>query len=440
MKIMKFGGTSVGLPHRMHQVARLVTKDDSVKIVVLSALSGTTNALVNIGDAMARRDKDDARLQIEALKQHYLKFYPELLQTEQARGEALEVIEEHFEFLSILLKISFNEAINRDILAQGELLSTKLFSIYLKEAEIPAVLLPALDFMSIDENHEPELAKISIKLKTIIANYPDDKLFVTQGYICKNSKNEVDNLKRGGSDYTASLVGAAIDAEVVEIWTDIDGMHNNDPRIVKQTKPIAQLSFDEAAELAYFGAKILHPASIWPAQKANIPVKLLNTMQPEAAGTTITAEETGAGVKAIAAKDGITAVKIKSSRMLLAYGFMRQIFEIFEKYKTSVDMVTTSEVAVSLTIDDTSHLPQIVAELEQMGLVEVDGNQTIICIAGNMVAENKGVLNSILEALRDIPLRMVSYGGSRHNVSLLVDTSVKTEALKALNLGIFNLE
>jgi len=440
MKIMKFGGTSVGLPHRMHQVARLVTKDDSSKIVVLSALSGTTNALVNIGDAMARRDKDDARRQIEALKNHYLAFYPELLQTEQAREEALGVIEEHFEFLSILLKISFNEAINRDILAQGELLSTKLFSIYLKEVEIPAVLLSALDFMSIDENHEPELPKISEKLKAIIANYPDDRLFVTQGYICKNSKNEVDNLKRGGSDYTASLVGAAIGAEVVEIWTDIDGMHNNDPRIVKQTRPIAQLSFDEAAELAYFGAKILHPASIWPAQKANIPVKLLNTMQPEAVGTTITAEETGAGVKAIAAKDGITAVKIKSSRMLLAYGFMRQIFEIFEKYKTSVDMVTTSEVAVSLTIDDTSHLPQIVQELERMGLVEVDGSQTIICIAGNMVAENKGVLNSILEALRDIPLRMVSYGGSRHNVSLLVDTSLKVEALKALNLGIFNLE
>jgi aspartate kinase len=441
MKIMKFGGTSVGMPHRMHQVGKLVTSQSTEPtIVVLSALSGTTNALVSIGEAMARRDKDDARRQIEELQTHYLNFFPELLKSDEAREEALEAIREHFEFLHILLKISFNEAINRDILAQGELLSTKLFSIYLKEIEIPAVLLPALDFMSIDENNEPELSKISSKLNQLIAQNPDTSLFVTQGYICKNSKNEVDNLKRGGSDYTASLIGAAINASVVEIWTDIDGMHNNDPRIVGQTRPIAQLSFDEAAELAYFGAKILHPASIWPAQKANIPVKLLNTMEPLAPGTTITAEETGTGVKAIAAKDGITAVKIKSSRMLLAHGFMRRIFEIFERYKTSVDMVTTSEVAVSLTIDDTSHIQQISEELEALGLVEIDGNQTIICIVGNMVAESMGMLKNIMEAIGQVPMRMVSYGGSRHNVSILIDTKYKAEALKALNKGLFGLD
>jgi len=270
-----------------------------------------------------------------------------------------------------------------------------------------------------------------------LAEYPDNKIFITQGYICKNHRNEVDNLKRGGSDYTASLIGAAISAEVIEIWTDIDGMHNNDPRIVDKTRPIAQLSFDEAAELAYFGAKILHPASIWPAQLYNVPVKLLNTMQPEALGTTITAEEQGTGVKAIAAKDGITAIKIKSSRMLLAYGFLRKVFEIFEKYKTPIDMITTSEVALSVTIDDETYLKQITAELEQFGIVEVDHNQTIICIVGNMVADNKGTIKNVMDALGVFPIRMISYGGSRHNVTLLISASLKNEALQSLNTGLF---
>jgi aspartate kinase len=439
MKIMKFGGTSVGKPERMRQVARLITEDDQPKLIVLSALSGTTNALVAIAEAMAARDKEEARMLIEDLKAHYEAFYPELLHTEDLRAEAAHIIREHFDFLSILLKISFNEAISRDILAQGELLSTKLFHLYCQEVGIAAVWLPALDFMSVDENHEPELEKIALKLKAMLSNYPEEKLFITQGYICKNSKNEVDNLKRGGSDYSASLMGAAIQASVVEIWTDIDGMHNNDPRVVDKTFPIAELSFEEAAELAYFGAKILHPASIWPAQKANIPVKLLNTMDPEAAGTTITAEETGTGIKAIAAKDGITAIKIKSSRMLLAHGFMRRIFEIFERYKTSVDMVTTSEVAVSLTIDDTSNLEGITADLAQLGMVEVDTNQSIICIVGHMVAEEKGTILDIMNALKNIPIRMVSYGGSRHNVSVLIDSAFKNQALIALNKGLFNL-
>lgn len=439
MKIMKFGGTSVGKPERMHQVARLITADKESKLIVLSALSGTTNALVAIGEAMAERDKEQARILIEQLKGHYEDFYPALLQLEEFREEARAVIQEHFDFLMILLKISFNEAINRDILAQGELLSTKLFHLYCRETAIPAVWLPALDFMSVDENHEPELEKISHKLSALLAEHPEDTLFITQGYICKNSKNEVDNLKRGGSDYSASLMGAAIQASVVEIWTDIDGMHNNDPRVVDKTFPIAELSFEEAAELAYFGAKILHPASIWPAQKANIPVRLLNTMDPEAAGTTITADETGTGIKAIAAKDGITAIKIKSSRMLLAHGFMRRIFEIFERYKTSVDMVTTSEVAVSLTIDDTSHLEAITQDLAQLGMVEVDTGQSIICIVGHMVAEEKGTILDIMNALKAIPIRMVSYGGSRHNVSVLIDTAYKNQALVALNKGLFNL-
>jgi len=434
---MKFGGTSVGRPERMYQVKDLITRSTEPTIVVLSALSGTTNALVGIGEALAAANKSLAKERIDALHAHYLKFYPELLKSPAARVKAEDILKEHFEFLNILLKISFNEAIQRDILAQGELLSTKLFHTLLEELEIPAVLLPALDFMSIDENSEPELGKISERLKAILAQYPDQQLFITQGYICKNHRNEVDNLKRGGSDYTASLVAAAVHASVCEIWTDIDGMHNNDPRVVDRTRPIAELSFDEAAELAYFGAKILHPASIWPAQLHNVPVRLLNTMDPAAAGTLIKAEVAETGVKAIAAKDGITAINIKSSRMLLAYGFLRRIFEVFESFKTPIDMITTSEVAVSVTIDDLSHLDQIVEELSRFGTVEVDSNQAIVCVVGNQVAETKGAIQSVMDSLVDIPVRMVSFGGSKHNVSILIDAQYKVQALKNLNEGVF---
>jgi len=435
---MKFGGTSVGRPERMHQVKDLITRSTEPTLVVLSALSGTTNALVGIGEALATADKILAKERIDILHAHYLNFYPELLKSPAARTKAENILKEHFEFLNILLKISFNEAIQRDILAQGELLSTKLFHALLEELEIPAVLLPALDFMSIDENSEPELDKISEQLKAQLSQHPDQHLFITQGYICKNHRGEVDNLKRGGSDYTASLVAAAVQASVCEIWTDIDGMHNNDPRVVDRTRPIAELSFDEAAELAYFGAKILHPASIWPAQLHNVPVRLLNTMDPAAAGTLIKAEVAETGVKAIAAKDGITAINIKSSRMLLAYGFLRRIFEVFEAYKTPIDMITTSEVAVSVTIDDLSHLDQIVEELRRFGTVEVDPNQAIICVVGNQVAETKGSISAVMDSLVDIPIRMVSFGGSKHNVSILVDAQYKVQALKSLNEGVFS--
>lgn len=438
MKIMKFGGTSVGRPERMHQVKDLIVKGEEPKIVVLSALSGTTNALVGIGDALAAGDKATSKSKIDQLQEHYEQFCEALFTSMEAKKEGLKIIQEHFEFLNIILKISFNEAINKDILAQGELLSTKLFYELLKELGINSIFLPALEFMSIDENNEPELPKIQERLGKLLEGNPKGKIFVTQGYICKNHRNEVDNLKRGGSDYTASLIGAAISASVVEIWTDIDGMHNNDPRIVDKTKPIAKLSFEEAAELAYFGAKILHPASIWPAQQFNVPVKLLNTMEPEALGTTITADmsEIG-GVKALAGKDGITAIKIKSSRMLLAYGFLRKVFEVFEKYKTSIDMITTSEVAISLTIDDITHLEEIKVELAAFGHVEIDHNLSIICIVGNYIMEQNGVLQNIMDSLADIPLRMVSYGGSKHNVSVLVDAAYKNSALQCLNDGLF---
>lgn len=435
---MKFGGTSVGRPERMHQVKDLITRSTEPTLVVLSALSGTTNALVGIGEALAAADKVLAKERIDSLHAHYLKFYPELLKSPAARTKAEDILKEHFEFLNILLKISFNEAIQRDILAQGELLSTKLFHTLLEELGVSSVLLPALDFMSIDENSEPELGKISERLKAQLSQHPDQRLFITQGYICKNHRGEVDNLKRGGSDYTASLVAAAVQASVCEIWTDIDGMHNNDPRVVDRTRPIAELSFDEAAELAYFGAKILHPASIWPAQLHNVPVRLLNTMDPAAAGTLIKAEVAETGVKAIAAKDGITAINIKSSRMLLAYGFLRRIFEVFEAFKTPIDMITTSEVAVSVTIDDLSHLDQIVEELRRFGTVEVDPNQAIICVVGNQVAETKGSISAVMDSLVDIPIRMVSFGGSKHNVSILVDAQHKVQALKSLNEGVFS--
>ena len=439
MKIMKFGGTSVGKPERMHQVAELITKDSEPKIVVLSALSGTTNALVAISDSLANHNREGAKQKIDELEAHYRNFILQLVQTDAARAKANAVITEHFEFLNIILKISFSEALNKDILAQGELMSTKMFSVYLEEAGIDHLLLPALEFMSIDANEEPQLSIISQKLTTLIKQNNAKGLFITQGYICRNARGEVDNLKRGGSDYTASLVAAAINASVCEIWTDIDGMHNNDPRVVDKTVPIDVLSFDEAAELAYFGAKILHPTCIWPAQQTKVPVKLLNTMQPEAKGTTIEEDAKSVGVKAVAAKDGIIAINIKSSRMLLAYGFLRKVFEVFEKYRTPIDMITTSEVAVSVTIDNSAHLDAIVQELEPFGTVEVDSNQTIVSIVGNEIAETPEVLKKLFDAISTVPVRMVSYGGSRHNISLLVSGEYKKEMLQLINKGVFGL-
>jgi aspartate kinase len=438
MKIMKFGGTSVGKPERMHQVSQLITADDESKIVVLSALSGTTNNLVEISNAMAAGNKSEAKELIEKLENHYKDFIKQLLKSETGLFNAEKVLNEHFEFLYIILRISFSEALNKDILAQGELLSTKLFSIYLNEHNIDHALLPALEFMTIDANDEPQIGAIKVKLAQLIKQH-EKKLFITQGYICRNAKGEVDNLKRGGSDYSASLIAAAINASVCEIWTDIDGMHNNDPRIVNKTFAIEQLSFEEAAELAYFGAKILHPASIWPAQYYNVPVKLLNTMEPSAKGTLIAEKAGSVGVKAVAAKDGITAIRVKSSRMLLAYGFLRKVFEVFEKYRTSIDMITTSEVAVSVTIDNDVNLPEIIKELEPFGTVEIDTNHTIVSIVGNEIAETKDVMKKLFDAIEPIPVRMVSYGGSKHNVSLLIAKNYKEQTLQLLNAGLFGL-
>ena len=439
MKVMKFGGTSVGRPERMKQVAALVTQQDEPVLVVLSALSGTTNALVEIGNLLSAGKKQEAAQVTDQLEKHYQAFIVELVSGKEAQEEAADVIEEHFGFLRIIQRISFSEALRRDILAQGELLSTKLFSVYCSENKLNHALLPALDFMVLDEQDEPALSVISTRLKALVQANADKKLLITQGYICRNSRGEVDNLKRGGSDYTASLIAAAISASVCEIWTDIDGMHNNDPRVVGKTFPIEQLSFEEAAELAYFGAKILHPASIWPAQQYQVPVRLLNTMEPTAKGTLISSIPAASGVKAVAAKDNIIAIRIKSSRMLLAYGFLRKIFEVFEKYRTPIDMITTSEVAVSLTIDTDQHLHAIFEELSPFGHVEVDREQTIVSLVGFEIATTPAILSNLALAVKDIPVRMISYGGSPHNISMLVPATAKTMLLQQLNKEIFGL-
>lgn len=436
MKILKFGGTSVGSAERMHKLVSLINSAEP-KIVVLSAMSGTTNNLVEIAAALYAEGVNKANELIRTLNNKYNNVVKQLYKTENAIKKGNELIKYHFDYLQSFTLSPFGANEEKAVLAQGELLSTALFHYHLKEIGIESVLLPALNFMRIDENEEPDLKYIEENLKKELAQHSGKKLFITQGYICRNAFGDIDNLKRGGSDYTASLLGAAIYSEEVQIWTDIDGMHNNDPRIVDKTHPIARLSFDEAAELAYFGAKILHPTCILPAQKRKIPVRLLNTMQPEAKGTLITEKSSGTAITAIAAKDDIVAINIKSSRMLLAHGFLRTVFEIFERYKTSIDMITTSEVAVSLTIDNPKYLDAITKELQEFCSVEIDKNMTIVCIVGNFTSETKGYASKVFDSLRDVPLRMISYGGSEHNISLLVNTALKKETLMALNKGLF---
>ncbi|MBK0381902.1 aspartate kinase [Pedobacter sp. SD-b] len=437
MKVLKFGGTSVGSPERMKKLLDIINANEK-QIVVLSAVSGTTNNLVEIGQAYLASDKPKATILIKALKDKYEIFITELFEKPEFLTEAKEVIDYHFDLLYGFANDLFTQVEDKIIVAQGELLSTTLYHVYLKEIGVPSVLLPALDFMKIDADNEPIVEYITEHLTPLLAAAPKNNLFITQGYICRNSFGEIDNLRRGGSDYTASLIGAGIKAEEVQIWTDIDGMHNNDPRVVKGTKPISHLSFDEAAELAYFGAKILHPQSVFPAQKYKIPVRLLNTMEPSAFGTLISSESETGKIKSIAAKDGITAIKIQSSRMLLAYGFLRRVFEVFERYKTPIDMITTSEVAVSVTIDDTGYLGEITKDLSDFGIVEVDVNQTIVCVVGDLSASSHGFGSRILESIKHIPLRMISYGGSEHNLSFLIKGEDKVETLRSLHNRLFD--
>jgi aspartate kinase len=437
MLVQKFGGTSLGTPQRMHHVANLIDQAVKPTVVVLSAVSGTTNALVSIIESFRIGDKEQTHQKVEELKATYYPFVRELYKEEEFKEKGIEVVNKYFEEINKLVSQPYYPQIEKVLIVQGELISTHLFQLFMQSTGRDSILIPAADFMYLDENNEPNLDVIRKKLNGIMYPYPSD-VFITQGFICRNVSGGIDNLNRGGSDYSATLIGAVLKADETQIWTDIDGMHNNDPRVVDRTKPISDLSFEEAGELAYFGAKILHPNCIIPAQKNDTPVRIKNTMDPDAYGTLITSEQNHQAVKAIAAKDGITAIKIKSSRMILAYGFLRKVFEVFEKYKTPIDMITTSEIAVSLTIDQDENLDQIIEEIKVYGRVEVDRNQTIICIVGDMVAEKKGVGREIFKALENIPLRMIAYGGSRNNISVLVDSSLKKEALVCLNDQLFD--
>ena len=436
--VLKFGGTSVGSAQRIRDLVAIAV-GDTPRLIVLSAMSGTTNALVAISAHLYAGEKERAATAIAALRNQYLQVVADLFGTEDGRRKGEQLVESHFNYLDAFTRDMFTANEEKAILAQGELLSTALFHYHLAERGIPSVLLPALNFMKLDAGEEPDMEHIAKYLKQELAPFPGEKIFITQGYICRNVFGEIDNLKRGGSDYTASIIGAALGSPEIQIWTDIDGMHNNDPRVVEGTRPIERLSFDEAAELAYFGAKILHPTCILPAKKKKIPVRLKNTMQPDAPGTIIADFSAAEGIRAVAAKDGIIAINIKSDRMLLAYGFLRAVFEIFERYKTPIDMICTSEVAVSLTIDNDKHLAAIVAELKQIAQVETEPDQTIISIVGSLPKDKAGYAQRVFTSLKDIPLRMVSYGGSANNISLLVHHSLKQQALRALNAGLFNV-
>jgi aspartate kinase len=439
MQVWKFGGTSVGKPERMKSIRQLITEDGQPKIVVLSALSGSTNTLLSISESLIAGNQTEAKAKSNELRAHYDQFLTELYSTPAGLGQGQAIVAKEFAFIDSLIATSpYTGKQEKEMVALGELLSTQIFEAFLNEEGVSSALLPALDFMVIDEDNEPLLSVIEQKLATVLAPVKDKNIFVTQGFICRNPAGEVDNLKRGGSDYTASLIGGAIQAEEVQIWTDIDGMHNNDPRIVKNTFPIRELSFAEAAELAYFGAKILHPSTITPAKLKGVPVRLKNTMEPSAFGTLISEKSTDIEIKAIAAKDNITAIYIHSTRMLNAYGFLKRVFEVFEKYKTPVDMITTSEVSVSVTIDQTTHLDAIMSELREFAeLEDPDMNQVIICIVGNFWADKEGIAIKVINAVKNIPIRMISYGASEHNISLLVDASHKNDALNALNEGLF---
>ena len=438
MKVMKFGGTSVGSPDRMKDVCKLVTASGQQVFVVLSAMSGTTNSLLEISNYLYKKNTDGANEVINRLEVKYNEHVDQLFSTDEWKKTTRDFLHEIFDYLRSFTKELFTSFEEKNIVAQGEIMSTNMVVNYMKEQGINATLLSALDFMRTDKNAEPDARYIKEKLNAAMAANEGSQIYITQGFICRNAYGEIDNLQRGGSDYTASLIGAAINAEEIQIWTDIDGMHNNDPRIVDNTAPVHQLQFEEAAELAYFGAKILHPTCVQPAKYAGIPVRLLNTMDPEAEGTTISNSTERGKRKAVAAKDNITAIKIKSSRMLLATGFLRKVFEIFESNQTAIDMVCTSEVGVSMSIDNDSHLDEIVDELKKYGTVTVDRDMCIICVVGDLDWSNVGFETLATEALKDIPVRMISYGGSNYNISFLIKESDKKRALQNLSDTLFN--
>lgn len=437
MKVLKFGGTSVGSAERIRKVAGIVTGKGK-NIVVLSAMAGTTNTLVEISDYLYKKNVNGAHDIVNALELKYLETIGSLYDKESTKTAATAAIKERFDYLRSLAKANFTVLEEREILAQGEMMSTAMMHLYLQEHGVKSVLLPALEYMRTDSNGEPDTAFLKARLSEMLDEHRDAEIYITQGYICKNVYGETDNLQRGGSDYSASLIGAAVGAEEIEIWTDIDGMHNNDPRYVENTRPVERLNFEEAAELAYFGAKILHPTCVQPAKLNNIPVRLLSTLDPSVKGTLIDNMAADHTIKAVAAKDGITAIRVKSSRMLLAYGFMSKVFEIFEAHKTPIDMVTVSEVGVSVTVDNERNLESIIAELRKFGTVTIDHDMVIICVVGDLEWQNRGFEAKALAALKDIPVRMISYGGSNCNISFLIRKEDKVAALAKLSEELFN--
>ena len=435
---MKFGGTSVGSPDRMKNVASLITESGEPTFVVLSAMSGTTNSLVEVADYLYKKNPEGANEVINKLEKQYAKHVDELLADPQHREKLRAFLVDEFNYLRSFTKDLFTSFEEKTIVAQGEVISTNMMVSYLQEIGVKAVLLDALDFMRTDKNNEPDMAFIRENLARLMEENQGYQIYITQGFICKNAYGETDNLLRGGSDYTASLVGAVLPADEIQIWTDIDGMHNNDPRVVDKTEAVRQLNFEEAAELAYFGAKILHPTCVQPAKYAGIPVRLKNTLDPDAEGTIINNEVLHNKIKAIAAKDKITAIKIKSSRMLLATGFLRKVFEIFESYQTPIDMIVTSEVGVSMSIDNDSHLEEIVDELKKYGTVTVDTDMCIVCVVGDLDWNNVGFETLVTDAMKNIPVRMISYGGSNYNISFLIKEEDKQRALQSLSHKLFN--
>ena len=440
MKVMKFGGTSVGTPERMKDVAQLITKSGEPTFVVLSAMSGTTNSLVEISDYLYKKNPEGAQEVINQLERKYMGHVNELYSTDAMKKKTSEFMKKEFEYLRSFTKDTFTSFEEKIVVAQGEVMSTNMVTNYLKEQGMKTVLLDALTFMRTDKNAEPDMPYIKEHLAEVMRQNKGYQIYITQGFVCRNAYDEVDNLQRGGSDYTASLIGAALMSDEIQIWTDIDGMHNNDPRIVEKTDAVHQLNFEEAAELAYFGAKILHPTCVQPAKYAGVPVRIKNTMDPDAEGTVIDNVLVRGKIKAVAAKDNITAIKIKSSRMLLATGFLRKVFEIFESYNTPIDMITTSEVGVSVTIDKTFNLTKIMDELKKYGTVTVDSDMCIICVVGDLDWSNVGFETLVTDAMANIPVRMISYGGSNYNISFLIREADKKQALQNLSAKLFNKE
>lgn len=433
---MKFGGTSVGTAERIKHVATLI-QDGERNIVVISAMGSTTNVLVDIANCFYHKEPDEAKHILEQMRQGYAAEIDKLYDKPETKEKAQALIDSCLDTVWSFAKGPFTMFDEKTIVAQGELMSAGMVAFYLEEQGVPAVHLPALDFMRITKDSEPDMEYIEHKLQMRLDPYPETLIFITEGFICRNAFGEIDNLLRGGSDYSASIIGAAIHAREIQIWTDIDGLHNNDPRFVRHTVPVRQLNFDEAAKLAHFGAKILHPECIEPAKRYNIPVRLLNTFTPDAPGTLISNFAEKGRIKAVAAKDGIIYIKILSMRVYPNPEFLNRVFDSFARYRVPVDLISTSEASVSVAVEENKCPMDAIHAIERFALIQIDRGMVIVCVVGDLEWQNIGFEARIINALKDIPIRMISYGGSSSNVSLVLRASDKVRALEALNSRVF---